>query len=290
MDDTTASRPQDHPLESVRRHMDAHAGEPLSLSDLAARSGFSPFHFVRMFAARYGASPMAYLRDLRLQAAAARLANEPAAPLIELAFDSGFETQEGFTRAFSRAFGVTPGRFRTKAVQTQETDPMTTIERPTLSQSAGPVQKPALRMAGIGALFDDETKFGIPALWNTLLATPGVTPLLGGRTFGVCSAAPDGAEGAMRYVAAVELPPGAPIPESLEIVELPPRPYLVMRQVLEGPDLHPQMQAAAKEIWGERIPRSGATIAQAPDLEVYPPGFDPNRPGAWVEWWIPTAG
>lgn len=290
MDDTAAPRPQDHPLESVRRHMDAHAGEPMSLGDLAARAGLSPFHFLRVFAAHYGASPMAYLRDLRLRAAAARLASDPDTPLIGLAFDSGFETQEGFTRAFHRAFGVTPGRFRTKAVQMKETGSMTTTEKPILSQSAGPVQKPALRMAGVAALFDEENKAGVPALWDRLLATPGVTPLLGGRTFGVCSAAPEGSACTMRYVAAVELPPDAAVPEGLEVVALPARPYLVMRQVLEGPDLHPQMQAAAKEIWGERIPRSGVTLAQAPDLEVYPPGFDPGRPGGWVEWWIPTEG
>jgi hypothetical protein len=51
------------------------------------------------------------------------------------------------------------------------------------------------------------------------------------------------------------------------------------------------MQAAVREIWGERVPAAGCALSRgAPDLEVYPEDFDPARPGAWVEWWIPVEG
>ncbi|HEX2814936.1 MAG TPA: hypothetical protein VHN39_00980 [Phenylobacterium sp.] len=29
---------------------------------------------------------------------------------------------------------------------------------------------------------------------------------------------------------------------------------------------------------------TGCTLARAPDLEVYPDDFAPDRAGAWVEW------
>ena len=32
------------------------------------------------------------------------------------------------------------------------------------------------------------------------------------------------------------------------------------------------------------------TLVRAPDLEVYPESFQPDRPGAWVEWWIAVEG
>ena len=47
------------------------------------------------------------------------------------------------------------------------------------------------------------------------------------------------------------------------------------------------MQSAVKEIWGERLPKSGFKLANAPDLEAYPPEFTPGRAG-YVEWWIPV--
>lgn len=48
------------------------------------------------------------------------------------------------------------------------------------------------------------------------------------------------------------------------------------------------MQAAAKQIWGDLLPKSGRRLAQAPDLEVYPIDFAPDRPGLAIEWWVPV--
>jgi AraC family transcriptional regulator len=276
------------PLERAKSRIDADAFAPVTLAELAATASLSPFHFSRAFAARFGASPVTYARDMRLQAAARCLAADADVSLIDLAFDCGFESQEGFTRAFVRAFGVPPGRYRSLAARIRETTPMTTVlDHPPLSQS-GPVKKPALRIAGISQVFDEESKAGIAALWSRLLATPSLKGYRLGRTFGVCLAPPEGESCALTYLAGVELAADAEVPEGLELVEMPARPYLVFRQVLQGPDLHPQMQAAMREIWGERVPRAGVKLAQAPDLEVYPEGFDPAAPGAWVEWWLPA--
>ncbi|WP_133123064.1 helix-turn-helix domain-containing protein, partial [Methylobacterium frigidaeris] len=86
--------------------------ERLTLARLADRAGLSPYHFSRLFTARMGLAPMAHVRGRRLVRAARRLAAEPDLRLVDLAFEAGFESQEAFTRAFGRRFGVTPGRFR----------------------------------------------------------------------------------------------------------------------------------------------------------------------------------
>ncbi len=88
-------------------------------------------------------------------------------------------------------------------------------------------------------------------------------------------------------MAAVAIEADAPAPEGLEIKDVPAQHYLVFRQTVDGSDLHTQMQAAGREIWGERLPKSGYQLARSPDLEVYPPDFTPGKPG-WVEWWIPV--
>ena len=102
----------DDPLERARRLVDDRLFEPLTLTGLADAAGLSAYHFTRQFGARFGASPMAYVRARRLASAAERLCAEPSPTLIDLAFDCGFDSQEGFTRAFKRLFGVPPGRYR----------------------------------------------------------------------------------------------------------------------------------------------------------------------------------
>ncbi len=96
------------PMDRARRHIEGNLGADLSLSDLADAAGLSPYHFSRLFTGRYGFSPMAYVRARRLEAAAERLRTGPPTTLIDLALDCGFDSQEGFTRAFSRIFGVSP--------------------------------------------------------------------------------------------------------------------------------------------------------------------------------------
>jgi AraC family transcriptional regulator len=292
MTEASTIAPADDPLERARLHIDAGLFEPLTLSQLADAAGLSAYHFTRQFGARFGASPMAYVRARRLSAAADRLCSGAATSLIDLAFDCGFDSQEGFTRAFKRVFGIPPGLYRRSSARTSPSEIFvmhdSTDARIQLSQAPEPVRKGRLRIAGFAADFNDTNKAGIPKLWDRLIER---TPFEGGlgETFGVCSAASSGSEpGAMRYMAGVHLTADAPAPEGLEIVDLAPQTYLIFRQVMDGGPLQPQMLAAAKEIWGERVPRSGYRLAHVPDLEFYPADSSPDQAGAWVEWWVPV--
>ena len=282
---------QDDPLDRARRHVDAHLFEPLTLGLLAQAARLSAYHFSRTFTARFGMSPMAYVRARRLVEAASRLAADDAPPLIDLAFDCGFDSQEGFTRAFKRAFGVPPGRYR----RGEARNPLevmtlneTTQTRISITQSSAPVRKPGLRIAGFGDLFTEQNKASIPQLWERLVPRLPLAGQVGYDTYGVCCAAPE--PGSMRYIAGAPIAADAPIPDGLEAIELAPQAYMIFRQVMDGGPVHPQMTAAAREIWGERVPRSGRKLAPVPDLEFYPGDSTPDQPGAWIEWWVPVAG
>jgi AraC family transcriptional regulator len=294
MTDLAASlAPADDPLDRARLHIDAKLFEPLSLGQLADAAGLSAYHFTRQFGARFGASPMAYVRARRLTAAADRLCGEPSPALIDLAFDCGFDSQEGFTRAFKRAFGVPPGRYRRVGARSSSTESPAmndlTDVRITLTQAPAPVRKAAMRIAGLAAVFDDTNKAGIPKLWDRLVPLLPFKGQIGAETFGVCCAAPPGSEpGSMRYMAGGLIALDAPAPDGLEIIDLAPQTYLVFRQTMDGSAVHPQMQAATKAIWGERVPKSGRRLVQAPDLEFYPADSTPDQAGAWVEWWVPV--
>jgi predicted transcriptional regulator YdeE len=79
----------------------------------------------------------------------------------------------------------------------------------------------------------------------------------------------------------------AQLPDGVEAFDVPTQTYLIFRLETDGSELHPQMQAALRQIWGERVPKSGHKLANGPALEVYPPGFLPDRPSR-IEWWIPV--
>ena len=77
----------------------------LSLSTLAAESGYSRAHFMRMFKATIGETPHRYLLELRLRKAQAMIA-ERSKRVIDIAMECGFSSHAHFTVAFSQRFGA----------------------------------------------------------------------------------------------------------------------------------------------------------------------------------------
>ncbi|MFI4934467.1 MAG: GyrI-like domain-containing protein [Caulobacterales bacterium] len=160
-----------------------------------------------------------------------------------------------------------------------------------LTAQSAPQRRPGFRVAGVLGVFDETNRHGIPRLWPRLIERLPLEGQIGDdSSFGVCWAKVGGGEGegCFNYMAAVPIAEGAPAPEGLAVMDVPAQNYLVFRQVMDGSNLHAQMQAAVKEIWGERVPKSGYKLANGPDLEAYQPHFEPDRAGDWVEWWIPV--
>lgn len=85
--------------------------EPITLRMLADAAGYSPWHAARVFKDQTGKNPFDYIRELRLSRAAERLLDGDER-VVDVAFDFVFETHEGFTRAFSKQFGINPKRFQ----------------------------------------------------------------------------------------------------------------------------------------------------------------------------------
>jgi AraC-like DNA-binding protein len=78
---------------------------------LSAAVGLSRSPFAAKFTALVGQSPMSYLKCWRLQRAAALLRHDAVA-LSSVAEHVGYESTAAFSRAFTRFFGVSPGRYR----------------------------------------------------------------------------------------------------------------------------------------------------------------------------------
>ena len=290
MNSATPSVPD--PLSSVVAWIEQQLDQSLTLESVAARVGLSPYHFSRLFTARMGRSVMAYVRGRRLVHAAQRLCDEPDLKLVDLAFDCGFESQEAFTRAFKRLFGVSPGRFRSgfavKPIEGQYPMNLPPAQNTSVARWPELVAMPAFRVAGPSRRFDEATKSEIPQLWSALIgALPFEGQVQDWATYGVVSTV-DKAEGSFEYMAGVGVEPTCVPPPHFSTIEIRAATYVVFRITLNGTALQPQVKAAMTAIWSEWIPASGLKVADGPDFERYDGRFDPQQPGSFIDFHVPV--
>jgi len=92
-------------------YIDSHMTEPITLHELSAAAGFSPWYCSRIFREFTGKTPFEYIRAARVSFAAMKLRNKDI-KVIDVAFDFVFDTHEGFTRAFSKYFGIAPKKYQ----------------------------------------------------------------------------------------------------------------------------------------------------------------------------------
>ena len=85
----------------------------LTVERLARRVSMSPRHFARLFAARIGASPGAYVRRLRVEQARRRI-EEGASRLKRVARDCGFADEQSMRRGFQDLVGITPAEYHAR--------------------------------------------------------------------------------------------------------------------------------------------------------------------------------
>lgn len=97
-------------VEQMQRYIDEHMHEPISLKQLAQVSGYTMYHASHLFKQETGMAPFEYIRKQRLVASAYALRKREKR-VINIAFDHQFASHEGYTRAFSKAFGINPSRF-----------------------------------------------------------------------------------------------------------------------------------------------------------------------------------
>lgn len=255
--------------------------EPRSLQDFADLLGVSPFHLTRGFALRTGRPLMTYIRARRLTEAARALAsgreNVTGASLL-----AGYESTEGFSRAFRARFGCAPSSIRSEAELANLALEEAIIMPGTPDLPADPsfTDAPARSLRGVSERFTMDTRMRIPALWERFASGWG-DRLQNKMTYGVCY---DFAEdGSFRYLAGAD---AAILPDDagLDLVEIPAGRYAVF--------LHAGHVSTIGQTWegifSEWAPGAGVEIDDRPELEVYDADFDPHGTGK-VAVWIPVS-
>ncbi|WP_431857144.1 helix-turn-helix domain-containing protein [Azospirillum sp.] len=101
-------------LRRVADFVESHLDAPLSIDDLAAVAGLSPYHFARAFKRSTGEAPHRFVLSRRIERAKALIA-AGGLPLTEVATAVGFSSQSHFTLRFREVVGLTPKRFASTA-------------------------------------------------------------------------------------------------------------------------------------------------------------------------------
>lgn len=91
--------------------MHRQPAHPWTLAELAKESGVSRSVLAERFRHFLDAPPMTYLTGWRLQLGA-RMLSSTSQGVAEIAAAVGYESEPAFNRAFKRAFGAPPARFR----------------------------------------------------------------------------------------------------------------------------------------------------------------------------------
>lgn len=228
-------------IEAVQRmqdYIDQHLNEPITMHQLANAAGYSLWHAARLFKELLGKAPFEYIRSVRLSQAAVRLQNNQT-KVVDVAFDFVFDSHEGFTRAFSKQFGLPPSQYRREKPELNLFLPLRVhdiyllLQRGECAMENQPimntvfvqvVDRPARKLIVKRAVkathyFEYCEEVGCE-IWDTLSAVKGALYEPIGMWLPPNMISPN----TSKYVQGVEMPVdyAGPVPEGCEVVNLPP--------------------------------------------------------------------
>ncbi len=267
-------------------YIETNLARDLTVGRIAQAACYSPYHFARSFRLLTGWSVMAYVQARRLTLAAERLRaddrNGERVALIELAFDSGFESQAAFTRAFKRKFKQTPGAFRRLGgIHHDPTHTPRLVLARDFSKGDPVMLTPrftdrlAFMAAGLKGHYEETAKADIGNLWERFGPLIGQIPhAVEGPTYGICFP-PDKTDGRFDYFAAIEVSDYGELPGAVEPVTVPAQHYAVFTHRISNPDITRDLLPTLSFIWESWLPASDYDFTGGPDFELYDERFDP---------------
>ena len=263
-------------VQRMQDYIEEHITEPITLNQLAKAAGYSPWHSARIFKELTEKTPFDYIRAFRLSKAAMVLRDEKT-KVIDVAFDFVFDSHEGFTRAFSKQFGICPKNYCKKSPPIQLFIPYSTHDF-YLTQQKGEIimaknesintvfvqviERPARKVIlkrGINATeyfaYCEEVGCDI---WGMLTSVKEALY----EPIGMWLPKSLIKDGTSKYVQGVEVPLdyNNDIPNGYELIELPP----CKMMVFQGPQFDDeQFENAIQDLW---------SLIEKYDPKIY--GFD----------------
>lgn len=101
--------------EKILSYIEDHLEEDLSLKKIADECHYSSSYLARTFKKHTGQTLYKYIQCRRLDEAAKKLA-KTTQPVIEIALEAGYGSQQAFTQAFHCTYAYTPQEYRKRGV------------------------------------------------------------------------------------------------------------------------------------------------------------------------------
>jgi AraC family transcriptional regulator len=286
----TATSPTTQRLARAIAYIEQHLTDDVRLIDISNIACLSHYHFMRTFHAITGMPIGTYIRRRRLSQAADQL-SKTSDRIIDIAFNSGFESQAAFTRAFKEYTGVTPSIWRHHSPDFSDYQhPLTSFHLIHLTK--GKIMTPqftdrdAFTIMGVGDDFMPFDSDNIGKLWDRFLEQrPKINATNGTLAYGICDgpkktpSTPD----QFHYTAGIVVTPDINVPNGMEKMTIPAAHYAVFTHTGSIKNLPKTIEY----IWKDWLPNSGYTHANSPDFEEYDDRFKGDDPTSLFDIYIP---
>lgn len=271
------------------RYMEDNITEELTIEKIAKQVSVSSFYFQKGFAMLCGFTVGEYIRQRRLTLAGSELVSTDK-KIIDIALKYGYDSQDSFTKAFTRFHGVTPTAARKDGAMIRSFAPLKIkfILEGGYVMDYRIVEKDSFTVMGASRMFRyDQAITEIPAFWSEL-HQPGKEAIVCGM-YGVCIDESMGAD-EFEYLIADNYNPAAELPDGLVTKVIPAHTWAVFACRGAMPQ---SLQDANKKIFSEWLPNckdyqiaAGYNIEMYNDPAEYPKGTQDEK--YYSEIWIPV--
>lgn len=281
-------------LQHSINYMEEHLTEPTDYKKIACEMHISVFYFQRIFTILCGMSPGEYIRNRRLALAGSELVSTNHR-IIDIALKYGYDTPEGFTRAFTKFHGAAPNAVRKNKLSVKSFAPLQIA----ISVKGGKsmdyriIEKEAftvLEKVENHTMITDENKYEISDFWDRAKRDGTVQTLVNvladgkENLMGICYNDFSNSSENFSYSIAAVCDENCTVPDGYRINCIPARTWAVFECTGAMPD-------AIQELWyrivTEFFPANDYEPTCEMDIEDYPDG-DTTSPDYRCRIWIPV--
>jgi AraC family transcriptional regulator len=286
-------------LDQVQRGIDyieANLEFDIQSADVARHAGISQWHFQRIFKALTNETLMTYIRSRRFSRSLEKLATTQER-ILDIALSAGFDTQESFTRAFKKAFSVTPAHYRKHAGAFAfmrkvrfDADYLGHIQT-NLTLQPDIIEQPELHLVGMRTrLFGIDSEKNnmaakLPQLWDAFLPRLGDIPnRIPGGCYGVMQQTQSRTD-ELEYWAVAPVVHLDGLPQGLLSLHVPAARYARFKH--QG--FVANLNMTVNYIYSSWLLQSGLRHTYGCDLEFYGSEYEANSEKSVIYYAIPVA-